>query len=115
MTAEEYLTAFDNWQTQYIGAAISTGKDFAFRERRTNRGFELDADRSGWDHVFLDPGAPAPGPGWTVYRLHGVAAAPPPAAASGEPAVARHQRTGMTERLRTVFAGPKTSPLRLVG
>jgi hypothetical protein len=115
VTAEEYLIAFDEWQTQYIGAAVDAGKDFAFCERRPNCGFKLDEDGAAWDHAFLEPGAPAPGSAWTVYRLHGVAAIPASApVVANELSLARQHRAGVAQLVRAVFGAVKTPDLRLV-
>ena len=73
MTTQDYLNAFDTWLSQHIYAAMKSGKDLAFKERRVNCALKLDDDGAAWDYLLLDPGAAPPaGHAWSVYRLHGV-------------------------------------------
>ncbi len=105
MTIQDYLTAFDQWLSNHIHAAVKAGKDFAFRDRGLNCALRLDDDGAAWDYIFLDPGAaPPPGHAWSVYRLHGVVPSDPPA----EPPVPRtdsHRRAEVADLAQTVFGG----------
>ncbi len=95
LNAQDYLTAFDGWLTDHIHAAVKSGKDFAFKDRRLNYAFKLDDDGAAWDYVLIEPGAmPPPGHSWTIYRLHGVA----PAEVAVQPAPPPRPR-------RRMFAG----------
>jgi hypothetical protein len=71
LSADIVLEAFAEWVNTRIGEAMRVEMDLAFRDRP----FDIEVGRSpaliGWEHRFIQPGAPAPkGKMWTVYRLH---------------------------------------------
>lgn len=71
LSAHVVLEAFAAWVNVRIGEAMRVEMDLAFRDRP----FDIEPGRTpalvGWEHKFIQPGAPAPkGKLWTVYRLH---------------------------------------------
>ena len=71
LSADIVLEAFAEWVNTRIGEAMRIEMDLAFRDRP----FDVEVGRQpaliGWEHKFIQPGAPAPkGKMWTVYRLH---------------------------------------------
>ncbi len=71
LSSHVVLEAFAEWVNTRIGEALRIEMDLAFRDRP----FDVEVGRSpalvGWEHKFIQPGAPAPrGKMWTVYRLH---------------------------------------------
>ena len=71
LSAHTVLEAFAAWVNARIGEAVRIEMDLAFLDRP----FDVEIDRQpalvGWEHRFIQPGAPAPkGKMWTVYRLH---------------------------------------------
>ena len=112
VTAQEYLAAFDTWLSQHIHAAMKSGKDLAFKERRMNFVLKLDDDGSAWDYVLLEPGArPPPGHAWSVYRLHAVR---PPVRPAPEPPAAApvSRRRGRLAGLVDALLGHSFAPSR---
>jgi hypothetical protein len=108
--AEDYLAAFDLWLTCHIQAATKSGKDFAYCERGAISALQLDDSGSAWDYAFLEPGAPSPGPAWTVYRLSGVPARLPTPAPSPT-VVVFQRRSKVADLVKTLFGpGHFTSP-----
>lgn len=70
LSAHAVLAAFGQWLDQRLAEAMRLDMDLAFRDRP----FDVEIGRTpalvGWEHRFLQPGAPAPrGKIWTVYRL----------------------------------------------
>jgi hypothetical protein len=70
LSAESVLAAFGQWLDQRLADAMRLDMDLAFRDRP----FDVEIGRTpplvGWEHRYLQPGAPAPrGKMWTVYRL----------------------------------------------
>ena len=70
LSASVVLEAFADWVNARIGEAMRIEMDLAFRDRP----FDIEVGREpalvGWEHRYLQPGAPAPrGKMWTVYRL----------------------------------------------
>jgi len=119
MDADEYLTAFDLWLSRYIESAMKAGKDLAFRDRKAHGEAALDDSGSAWDHLLLEPGAPSPGRGWTVYRLQGVA--PKPAPADLDPvklgpaeSAPLQRRAPVATFVRTLFGAAESARLRVV-
>ncbi len=71
LSADVVLEAFAEWVNARIGEAMRIEMDLAFRDRP----FDVELGRTpalvGWEHKFIQPGAPGPrGKMWTVYRLH---------------------------------------------
>jgi hypothetical protein len=71
LSATSVLLAFGEWLDQRLAEAMRLDMDLAFRDRP----FDVEIGRTpalvGWEHHYLQPGAPAPrGKLWTVYRLH---------------------------------------------
>ena len=70
LSAASVLLAFGAWLDQRLAEAMRLDMDLAFRDRP----FDIEIDRTpalvGWEHRYLQPGAPAPrGKMWTIYRL----------------------------------------------
>ena len=70
LSAALVLMAFGEWLDQRLAEAARLDMDLAFRDRP----FDVEIGRSpalvGWEHRYLQPGAPAPrGKMWTIYRL----------------------------------------------
>ncbi|MBW8891787.1 MAG: hypothetical protein JF617_06380 [Burkholderiales bacterium] len=70
LSAASVLAAFGAWLDQRLAEAMRLDMDLAFRDRP----FDVEIGRTpalvGWEHRYLQPGAPAPkGKMWTVYRL----------------------------------------------
>ena len=70
LSAASVLLAFGAWLDQRLAEAMRLDMDLAFRDRP----FDIEIGRTpalvGWEHRYLQPGAPAPrGKMWTVYRL----------------------------------------------
>ena len=70
LSATSVLMAFGEWLDQRLAEAMRLDMDLAFRDRP----FDIEIGRTpalvGWEHRYLQPGAPAPrGKMWTVYRL----------------------------------------------
>ncbi|SFJ62067.1 hypothetical protein [Caulobacter sp. UNC279MFTsu5.1] len=70
LSAAAVLAAFGDWLDQRLAEAMRLDMDLAFRDRP----FDVEIGRTpplvGWEHRYLQPGAPAPkGKMWTVYRL----------------------------------------------
>jgi hypothetical protein len=70
LSATVVLAAFGDWLDQRLAEAMRLDMDLAFRDRP----FDVEIGRKpplvGWEHRYLQPGAPAPaGKMWTVYRL----------------------------------------------
>ena len=70
LSAASVLLAFGEWLDQRLAEAMRLDMDLAFRDRP----FDIEIGRTpalvGWEHRYLQPGAPAPrGKIWTVYRL----------------------------------------------
>ena len=79
LSAESVLAAFGQWLDQRLAEAMRLDMDLAFRDRP----FDVQIDRTpalvGWEHRYLQPGAPAPrGKMWTVYRLQDQLGRPAP-------------------------------------
>jgi hypothetical protein len=107
LTTQDYLTAFDAWLSQHIYAAVKSGKDLAFTERRFNLGLKLDDDGSAWDYLLIQPGSlPPPGRPWSVYRLHGVHPNGPASQLAAAPQSANKQRAFITGLIEAVFGDP---------
>jgi len=87
LSAACVLASFAEWMDLRLAEAMRLDMDLAFRDRP----FDVEIDRTpalvGWEHCYLQPGAPAPrGRAWTVYRLQDQAAvgAPDRKAATGQ-------------------------------
>lgn len=70
LSAGSVLAAFGAWLDQRLAEAMRLDMDLAFRDRP----FDIEIGREpalvGWEHRYLQPGAPPPkGKMWTVYRL----------------------------------------------
>lgn len=79
LSAAAVLAAFGDWLDQRLAEAMRLDMDLAFRDRP----FDVEIGRApalvGWEHRYLQPGAPAPkGKMWTVYRLQDQAGRPAP-------------------------------------
>lgn len=79
LSATAVLAAFGQWLDQRLAEAMRLDMDLAFRDRP----FDIEIDRTpalvGWEHRYLQPGAPAPrGKMWTVYRLQDQTGRPAP-------------------------------------
>jgi hypothetical protein len=79
LSAHSVLAAFGQWLDQRLAEAMRLDMDLAFRDRP----FDVEIGRTpalvGWEHRFLQPGAPAPrGKMWTVYRLQDQTGRPAP-------------------------------------
>jgi hypothetical protein len=79
LSAASVLAAFGDWLDQRLAEAMRLDMDLAFRDRP----FDIEIGRTpplvGWEHRYLQPGAPAPhGKMWTVYRLQDQAGRPAP-------------------------------------
>lgn len=79
LSAGAVLAAFGEWLDQRLSEAMRLDMDLAFRDRP----FDVEIGRSpalvGWEHRYLQPGAPAPrGKMWTVYRLQDPSGRPAP-------------------------------------
>lgn len=79
LSAASVLAAFGEWLDQRLADAMRLDMDLAFRDRP----FDVQIGRSpalvGWEHRYLQPGAPAPrGKMWTVYRLQDQTGRPAP-------------------------------------
>jgi hypothetical protein len=79
LSASSVLAAFGSWLDQRLAEAMRLDMDLAFRDRP----FDIEIGRApplvGWEHRYLQPGAPAPqGKMWTVYRLQDQAGRPAP-------------------------------------
>jgi hypothetical protein len=79
LSATSVLAAFGDWLDQRLAEAMRLDMDLAFRDRP----FDVEIGRIpplvGWEHRYLQPGAPAPkGKMWTVYRLQDQADRPAP-------------------------------------
>ncbi len=79
LSATVVLAAFGDWLDQRLAEAMRLDMDLAFRDRP----FDVKIGRTpalvGWEHRYLQPGAPAPhGKMWTVYRLQDQAGRPAP-------------------------------------
>uniref|UniRef100_B0SWN4 Uncharacterized protein n=1 Tax=Caulobacter sp. (strain K31) TaxID=366602 RepID=B0SWN4_CAUSK len=77
LSAASVLAAFGEWLDRRLAEAMRLDMDLAFRDRP----FDIEIDRTpalvGWEHRYLQPGAPAPrGKMWTVYRLQDQAGRP---------------------------------------
>lgn len=85
LSADVVLEAFAEWVNARIGEAMRIEMDLAFRDRP----FDIEIGRApalvGWEHKFIQPGAPGPrGKMWTVYRLHDQAGRPARLPESGD-------------------------------
>jgi hypothetical protein len=79
LSATAVLVAFGEWLDQRLSEAMRLDMDLAFRDRP----FDVEVGRTpalvGWEHRYLQPGAPAPrGKMWTVYRLQDQSGRPAP-------------------------------------
>jgi hypothetical protein len=85
LSATSVLLAFGEWLDQRLAEAMRLDMDLAFRDRP----FDIEIGRTpalvGWEHRYLQPGAPAPrGKLWTVYRLHDQTGRPTPLPVSAD-------------------------------
>ena len=79
LSAPVVLAAFGDWLDQRLAEAMRLDMDLAFRDRP----FDVEIGRApalvGWEHRYLQPGAPPPqGKMWTVYRLQDQTGRPAP-------------------------------------